>query len=313
MKAIYDKILFILALLALGAGIGFYFMKTGAVQSANDLLNQQPSGAPYEPVDPPVVKLSDITWPDPVAQDEEGLQLYDIFTPPKIYWNPIEKRLDFQPVEEPEPPQPFGLELIAMERELFRIQLEAYLGAPQGKGTDEAIWQFYNSKRGESVRGTIDDPAFEEHGFQLKSGENKLVVEETEGSTTVRRVPTAVIIDLQNDNREITLSTDSKLFLEGELKISMATRDPFPAEEFTWKETGQTHVAGDTTFTLQEINFDNKSVTVEKTSPQLENPETETLFPQQSSPDILTSQPVEPSSSESGQNEPAQGFEGLFN
>ncbi len=311
MKAIYDKILFVLALLALGAGVGFYFMKTSSVRSAGNLMNQQPSGPAYQAVQPPEVKIESVTWNDPEAQDAEGLELYDIFTPPQIFWNPIEGKLDFRPVEPPKPKQPFGLRLVSIEREMFRIQLEAYFQGPSGKPED-AIWQFYNSNLGESVRGHLGD-SFPEHGFQLKSGSVKKVIKEDEGSTTVSSVPTVVIIDLQNDNREITLTTESKLFLEGKLQIKMATAEPFPPAEFVWEHTGQTYETGDTTFTLQQINFDNQTVTVEKTAPDLEKPEVKTLEPALRTPDIISSQPVSEPSPESEGSDIPPGLENFFN
>ncbi|MGE9294481.1 MAG: hypothetical protein ACQKBW_12780, partial [Puniceicoccales bacterium] len=115
--------------------------------------------------------------------------------------------------------------------------------------------------------------------------------------------------DLQNDNREIVLSSGSKLFIEGKLKIIMATAKPFAPAEFTWEEVGQTYQVGDTTFTLQEINFDNQTVTVEKTAPDLEENEVETLSPRRKTPDIITSQPV----SEPEKDDMPSGFDSLFN
>lgn len=274
MKA-YDKILLALAVLILAGAIGFYVMRSGTVAKADALLNQQPSGPDYQAVEPPEVIVDKAVWRDPIAKDSRGVELYDIFTPPKIYWDPLEGIFRFEPVVPPEPPTPFGLELVSIERELFRIQLEGFFLAPDGT-MENSLVQFYNARLGESVRGKMGE-TFPEHGFKVIAVENKRVIENVEGSTTIRRVPTVVIQDLEQDGRAITLTTESKLFLEGELSIVMETADPYPRASFTWQTPGDTYFVDNATFTLMDIDLDNKSVRVEKSSPDLESPETETL------------------------------------
>lgn len=306
MKNFYDKIILVLALLALGAGVGFYFLKAGDAHSNAKMLSQAPSGPAYTQVAVPEVNIASVEWAEPTPQGNSELELFDIFTPPKIYWNEAESKFIYELPKPIVPPPPFGLDLISINQELFRIQLEAYFEGPSGKPED-AIWQFYNSKLGESVRGHIGE-SFPAHGFRLDSGEVKRVIEETEGSTTVRQVPTVIITDL-DDNRQITLSTGSKLILDGKLTVKMATAKPYAPEEFNWKAVGDTFSTDDASFVLKEINFDNQSVTVEKTSPDLKEPETKTLYPRRSTPETVTSKPAnQPEESDS-----SDVFQNLFN
>lgn len=311
MKAIYDKILLIVGLLALAGGAAFFMMRSGAVKSVDVLLGQQPSGSVYAAVQAPDILLDNPLWLDPEAQDTEGLEKYDIFTPPQIFWDPIKGELVFEPVETPEPPIPFGLELAEIQRDLFRVQLEAFFLANDGTMENSSV-MFYNTKLGESIRGKMGDE-FPEHGFEVIDVKYERVVEENEGSTTIRRVPTVIIADLEQDGREITLTTESQLFLEGKLTILMRTLDPYAPAEFKWAKIGDTHTSHDATFTLLDFNFDNRTVKVEKTAPYLEPSEVRTLT--ESQPDTITLTTPE---NTSGDNQPTnnslpEGFDGLFN
>lgn len=316
MKAFYDKLFLALGIIVLIAGCAFYVMRSGAVTSAETLLAQQPGGPAYEAVAAPELEITQPKWPDPVAQDRDGLQIYDIFTPPKIYWDPIKGELVFQPVEEPEPPTPFGLELVSIERELFRVQLEAFFLSPEGTMEDSTV-QFFNTKLGESIRGKMGDE-FPEHGFSITDVKYRRVVLEEEGSTTIRRVPTVTIVDLDQNGREIVLTTESKLFLEGKLTITLRTLPPYEEAEFNWKQVGDTYQSGDATFTLQSFNFDNKTVTVEKTAPDLETPEVLTLSETAPRPAMQTesdteTETVTEANEDDSTNNLSQGFENFFN
>ena len=311
MKSHYDKLILAFGVIALIAGGAFYFLKSGqASTDVEQLMQQSPSGSAYKAVKAPSVEVEVAVWRDPKAQDAAGLELYDIFTPPKIFWNPLENRLTFEPPVPPPPPTPFGLGLVNIEREMFRIQLEAYFGDPNSNSADTLI-QFYNTRIGESVRGKVGD-SFPEHGFRIKSFRVERSVEESEGSTVLRRIPTAVIVDIENDNREIALTTDSRLFIEGKVEIHMKTEDPYPPEQFTWTQEGDTYTVDDAVFTLQEFNFDNQTVRVEKRAPYLESPATRTLskLSTVSNPSATSKTPEGPLSSD--RNEPSP-FDSLFN
>ncbi|WOO41884.1 hypothetical protein [Rubellicoccus peritrichatus] len=310
MKALYDKILLVVGLLALAGGIAFFLMRSGEVRSADALLTQQPSGSAYSEVQPPAILVDNPVWGDPQAQDTEGLQVYDIFTPPQIFWDPIAGELVFKPVTPVEPLPDFGLQLVKIERDLFRVQLEAFFLAQDGS-MEESIVQFYNTKLGESIRGKMGDK-FPEHGFEVINVTYPLIVDDIEG--TMRRVPTVVIADLEQDGRQVTLTTESKLFLEGKLTILMRTLDPYAPAEFKWAEIGDTHQSNDATFTLLDFNFDNNSVNVEKAAPYLDPSEVRTLYETQ--PETITQTTPESSSGDNQQPNNSslpEGFENLFN
>lgn len=312
MKAIYDKILLVVGLLALAGGIACFIMRPGVVASADDLFQSPPSGQDYTIVEAPDIVVDNPVWRDPTPQDRDGLEIYDIFTPPQIFWDPLKGELVFKPIVAPEPPIPFGLELVSIQRELFRVQLEGFFLATD-RSMENSKVQFFNTKLGESIRGKMGDK-FPEHGFEVIDVKYERVVEVDEsGSTTIRRVPTAIIADLEQEGREVTLTTESRLFLEGKLTILMRTIDPYAPAEFNWAKEGDIHAVDDAIFTLLDFNFDNQSVKVEKAAPYLESPEVEVLDESQPEPIIQTTPENQLGDLQKPDNSLPEGFEGLFN
>lgn len=86
-----------------------------------------PQGADWAPVAPPEFGTEATDWTPPQAQSADGLWLYDVFTPPKIYIDPETNRFSVVPYVAPAEKEPFGIVLLAVERPLYRIQYEGYI------------------------------------------------------------------------------------------------------------------------------------------------------------------------------------------
>jgi len=266
MKTFYDKLILLVGALALAAGVGYYFIEKDKGVEKSNVLTDQPFGPEYQPISLPQVPSSRSAWPDPSPQDAAGLEAYDVFTPPKIYWDG--SQFIFEPPKPPEEIIPFGLALQAFEQELYRIQMEAFVG--QGK-TAQA--QIFDTVTNQKYRGSVGE-TFEEIDTQIVAIENKLV---TNPDGTVRRIPKVTLLD-GGSGKEITLTTDERRYIPDEYKIRFVTLFPYPREEFLWEEVGETYDIGNVTFKLLDFDFDKQSATVEKTSPDLETPEQKTLI-----------------------------------
>ena len=110
------------------------------------------ASAPYEAraVAAPAVKTE--TWAAPVAQSRGREWIYDTFTPPEIFYNARSKQFTVKPpssLVDDEVPEPFGLELVAVRPEPFRLQLIGYAG---GEGHWRGTFQVV--KTGEVFLGT---------------------------------------------------------------------------------------------------------------------------------------------------------------
>jgi hypothetical protein len=148
-KAWIDKLLLALGGLALVGGIAFWLLAAGDLPPARPNLPAAGTVAALEPVPVPEVEPAEAVWDPARPQDEAGLQLYQVFTPPKIYVN-ADGAFDFIPPQEPRPPEPFGLRLLAVERELYRIQYEGFIEDPEDPSNSLIL--LYNTESGESHR-----------------------------------------------------------------------------------------------------------------------------------------------------------------
>src|SRR5687767_7844597 len=87
----------------------------------------------------PPVKME--TWAAPVAQSRGREWIYDTFTPPEIFYNARSKQFTVKPpssLVDEDTQEAFGLELIAVRPEPFRLQLIGYAG---GEGNWRGTFQ----------------------------------------------------------------------------------------------------------------------------------------------------------------------------
>ncbi len=283
-----DKIFFGAALVLLLASAGWMASQGSKIAklSASTEVNITPST--YEPsgIDAPTVATK--TWPPAPSQSGGPLWVYDVFTPPEIYYDagtakftvtPPPPPPDKDPIPEPEPPK-FGVELVGIRQDSFRLQLVGYIGEPGAYRGN-----FENALSGETIIGgagkKIPDLGLTIKGFKV---ERKTITVE-ESMPIIVTEATAVIVD-DTTGEEIELTN-----------LARRTRgEPFAV--FKEEDSPRTfeHKAG-ATFTIRDANFTVVSVTSEppsaeirKESPDLTEPLTKTLTP------VVPVAPVPPSS-----------------
>lgn len=270
MNKFYDKILFVLGLLLLLGGVGFYL--TSSDQLSADIppeLAGPPTGTSYA-----AVKISSIggvaeEWVEPAAQSAGPEWIYDVFTPPIIYFDETTREFLPQPPRAPDLPPPFGVELVEVKRDLYRLQLEGYLDAPSGDPADATLI-FANEETGAAVRGAVGMDN-DEVGFSVVS----FAVPREEVDGLLRRVPTVTIFD-KRIQREVVLTTIQNLYLEDSaVAVLEGTGEDRP--RFEIESNGESFTIGSANFTVTDISFDNQSVTVKKTAPELEEPQERSL------------------------------------
>jgi hypothetical protein len=304
----YDKLLLLLAGLILVAALGFYFTRSATGVSVSSPLRQaMPVGEDYQFIEPFVSTASIILWEAPQPQDERGFELFDVFTPPKIWFNQNTRRFVFEPYVAPPEVVPFGVMLVDVDQTLYRLQVEGYLEGETRKPEDSTILvRDVNAQR--SFRGRpgtrIEEGQFEIVSFRV------IIDQLPDGSIT--RTPTVVIRDLKAD-QEVTLTT-SRAYLPGSWVFTVAATDN-PSQQWKLTRVGQTfdyRIPGQesASYTVVDLNFDNKTITLEKAAPYLEETEFQTLR-KEALPERTTTQPTSPSASPS--TLPAEIFQAFPN
>ncbi len=263
----YDKLLFVIALLLFGVGLGIYFI--GAESDSGRKLKFEPlfDGA-WEPVPVPEVASVEAAWPE--APEQSSGWVYDVFTPPQIYVD-NEGQFSIIPIRDKIPPPPFGLRLIRMERPLYRIQLEGYI-EEDFSDPDKRLLLFYDVKTKKSLRlrskGHSEESRFEVLQFEI----TRHTVSDDDSSLI--RVATATILDW-DDGREYKLLHTEPLYGAGmEIVLQSAEYDLIEVHLQSAGERFETPLGS---HTLDSIDFDAKTVTVTRHGTEQFDSETKTL------------------------------------
>ena len=206
-----EKIIFgvaLLGLVATAAWIALEIPKLNALRNA-PISNSTPT--PYVPtgVDAPTVSTS--KWPSPTPQTRGLEWIYDVFTPPEIYYTEATKEFTVTPPSTTGPvivipvEKPFGVELTQVKQDVFRLQLVGYVG----KVTD-ALGTFENTLTGETLlaRAGKKFPAL---GLTVRTFEvQRKLVPAPDSMPIYETVATAVVVD-DKTNEEITLTNKTRV------------------------------------------------------------------------------------------------------
>jgi len=240
-------------------------------QNAAAPIGQPPlSGAPYTPVavEAPTVKRTTWDSPAPLARGRDWI--YDVFTPPEIFYNSRTRQFAVSApsvAADDAPEAPFGLELVGVRPEPFRLQLIGYVG---GEGDARGI--FENRRSGEvflaSAGYRAADLALTIKRFSVRSE----AVAIPESMAFKQRVASAVVHDLRS-GRDITLSQRERHFTGNVFALVAIAGEPAPREVLA----GDTFKAGVATYRIGKITLDPAAIDVTKTAPDLAAPVQRTL------------------------------------
>lgn len=264
MKKFYDKLLLAIALLALLAGVGFYFSKSSAVPAVQPQVSIQTADNPYQQVPVPPSTDEGASWPAATEQsihtkDQKKGWIYDVFTPPKIF---INEKGEFvsEGFEPPVPPPPFGIYLAEIAREPYRIQIEGYIEEGPGDASKSLVL-LYDEERSRSLRSRVGEIVADSEFKLLNFGIERIVDPER----GIFKEATATILD-QRSGEEVTLKHGERLFDDDVTIVIRSDEDASIEIKLSTQlsEEGQVFETPLGQYTLKEINLEESSITVEK-------------------------------------------------
>jgi len=203
----YDKILLGLALVVLLITFAFSFLgpEPKPITEFVDNPRLTPENT-FVPSPAPQIEVAVAEWENPAPQSAGPQWIFDIFTPPVIYYNAITNEFDLRhTIEIPKEPD-FGVQLVDVREELYRIQVAGY-GAPRN---GNFFVNLENVETGDFVlaRELKDYPTLQ---AELRSFRTDRVPVPHAGSTNVTmEVAFAVIYDKRLET-EVELRSDQKL------------------------------------------------------------------------------------------------------
>lgn len=228
------------------------------------------SGPIYVPVavDAPAVKAEVWDAPAPLARGREWV--YDVFTPPEIFYSPRTRQFAVKPppgVGDDTPELPFGVELVAVKRDPFRLQLIGYVGEDA-----DARGVFENRMSGEiflaAAGRRVPNLALTVKAFGVRREGIAL----PESMTVNQRVATAVIHDEQS-RQDVTLTQRERHFSGNMFALVASTGETATREV----RVGDVFKIGDANYRIEKIVLDPAAIEITKTAPTLELPERRTL------------------------------------
>lgn len=231
------------------------------------------ASAPYEPVatEAPAVKVE--TWTAPTAQGRGREWIYDTFTPPEIFYNARSKQFTVKPPSSlmDEEIEVFGLDLLEVRPEPFRLQLTGFVG-----GAGEWKGMFQNVHSGEVILGR-SGTRVPQLGLTIKSLEVQSQAISLPDSMATNQLVAQAVIQDEKSGREVRLSHRERMFT-GTVFAFVAAEGETTAREV---RTGDVIKLGEASYRIDKIETSPPSVEVTKQSPTLTQPEKKTLKPRE--------------------------------
>lgn len=271
MKNLYDKLLLLLAFLALLGGVLFYMLKIEGTPEEFAAPDSQKAAHPYDPVPIPDSTAEEASWPEPEHQPSGPDWLYDVFTPPKIYID-ADGNFTAKPPVDPVT-EPFGIYLTELKREPYRIQLQGFSGNPDKP--EECLLFLFDEERQApfSIRPGQTNEEFE---VEVADFRNQRKVDKVQDSIAV----TAIVTIINKRTGEEVVLNDEEWLMNSETLVVFRSNedssvnlelevDPLdPVTKFA-TSTGE--------YILREINLEDLAVTVEKMPTELSDAKIRTL------------------------------------
>jgi hypothetical protein len=231
----------------------------------------------YTPVAVQAAALKADTWNLPGPQSRGREWLYDTFTPPEIFYSARSRQFTVKPpfgMGEGEPEEEFGLELVSVRPEPFRLQLIGYVGGDgHWRGTFENVLtgEVFLAAAGRQVTAL---------GLSIRSLEvQPQPVALPDSMTTRQRIATAVVRD-DKTGREVTLTHRERQFTG-----SVAAFVARPGETATREvRAGDVFKLGEATYRIDKVQLAPPSLEVTKEAPTLAQPDRRALVPREADP-----------------------------
>jgi len=274
----YDKIALVLGVaifLSAGALGAMRLRKLEEIATRNPAAGIEP--VRYEMTQAAVPEIAMVTWEDAPAQSRGADWLYDVFTPPVIYYNrqsgsfTVTPPAAVTPVATVRKDEPFDIELLSVRQEPYRLQLVGYVGT-----AENPLATFEIADSGETVVGR-PGRRFEKHEFTLRSFDiRRITTPVGDGMPVVESVAVAVIIDERTGREEILTNREKKMMprLQATFRINI-----YPGETRSVRE-GASLEANGQVYLITQLSLHPPQAVVSRRSRDALGPaETRTLSP----------------------------------
>jgi hypothetical protein len=228
--------------------------------------------AAVEPATPALPAAREARWPDPPAQSSGSGWVYEVFTPPVIFYNAGARSFAVTPPHyaNDATESVFGLELLSVKREPFRLQLVGYFGGP-----GDYLAAFESTQTPETLLAR-EGRRFEALGLTLRSFDVRKVVVESEAPGPVYDVAALAVLQDDRTGAMITLDNRSRLLTDTPIAVFQVPGARGRPREL---HEGDSFADQDATYRVERIQLDPPEVVVARTAPGVPVPEVRVLRP----------------------------------
>lgn len=271
LKAGHEKYLLGLAVTLLAVACLWWWRQQGEIHRLQALpVTVSLTGASHEPANLKPTGTKPAPWPKAPVQSRGPGWLYEVFTPPVIYYNPLARSFTVTPPKLPtESGAPVGLALLDVRPELFRLQLAGYFGGPGGY-----LAAFTSPQSPETLRARAGR-RFESLGLTLRSFVvTKIPVEHNDPWPVYEVAAQAVLAD-ERTGGEVVLDSRARKYTGARLALLQTPAGGRPREV----REGDTFSDDNSIYHVERIQLDPPEVVVARTVPGVPQPEINILRP----------------------------------
>ena len=270
LKSNFDKLLLVLAAVVLGLSGAWTWQQQAEVRRLRtQAVMTQLAGASYELANLCAPDLPGAVWPKAPSQSHGGGWFYEVFTPPVIYYNTLANSFDVTaPGLAGESGLEFGIELLDVKREQYRLQLVGYIGRP---GDYHAAFVSPNQPETLLVR---EGRRLAELDLTLKSFEVKrILIEHGDAWPVYDIVALAVLLD-DRTGADVVLDSRARTFTDTPLAVLLVAGGKGKPREL---HEGDTFSDEASTYRVEHIQLDPPEVIIARQMPGLLQSETKIL------------------------------------
>lgn len=229
---------------------------------------------PYVPNPANPLRIVTQTWEKAPPQSSGREWVYDVFTPPVIYYNPVTLQFTVSPPEFERPVElaedTFDLELLEVRPQPFRLQLVGYVGRE-----GDHLASFESVSTGETMTGR-PGRRFDQVGVTLRSFElRKEAIPAGGGTPVFDTVAVAVVYD-EETGQDWVLTDKTRAMLPGPEAVFRISGNPII--EYLLKEGAEVS-NGRQVYTIDALMLSPSQATITLTDPDLPEPISRTIYP----------------------------------
>ncbi len=231
---------------------------------------------PYQPVNLASENRELKSWDGPECQSPGKDWVFEVFTPPIIFFDPRTSAWTLEPpVEEVEKDKPVGFELLVFQRELYRLQYNGYLVAPSG-GVKDTMVLIDNLETEKGIYGRVGQ-RFEDDHFYIRSFDvmRYLVQSDNSNQTPYFDENIRLVVFDERLGEDITLTGNKKRYKPQVKAVIRMIEDPI--QTVTVGE-GESFIIAEAEYKCVEIDLANNSVRVRRNLSAPANEVIETLI-----------------------------------